>query len=289
MTVLNYRSGTQKEYFVNAKPARLGLFQNPLVAQTYQNIAEELAKIAVLTLSTASGDQVITIGDAVLTVPFNTGDNATATDIANTVNGSFAVSGGGSAPVGTLVSQRVSAVAAGAVVTITGRFPGDDFSISYSGTGGTLVTNGTGGSQLPSTSSLIEYGRVVGANSSDSFVDRNNLPCRYPNSANTVIWGIAGGSAVLPYTGSDVPAFRRGDSVSVLRSGFVVAALESGAEPVPGGAVYYRHTANGALNQLGKLAAGSGTGLTALTGARFESKYFLSDGIRCAWVNLRLA
>lgn len=287
MTAIVGGRGFQTNYRDRAKQGRVGLFKNVILDQTYQNVADDVAKVAVLTLTSASGDQVITIEGNSLTVPFNTGDNQTASDIADAINQTFNVGVDLTVPSGQSASN-VEAAAAGSVITITGRYGGYDFNIAYSGTGGVLVQNGTGGSVLATQSSSIEFGLWVGFNAADvtGWNHVNDLPCRTPDSASTTILGIAGGSTIQPNVeGSIIPAYLRGASVATMRRGWAITQIEDTGSVIPGGDVFYRHTANGSLTKRGISATASGTGLAQKVGARFETTAFVVDGVRCAWIS----
>lgn len=288
MPILGLNGRFQTTYPTTAKPKRIGLFTNSLSTDTYVNVAADLPKIATLALSTASGNQVITIDDVTITVPYTTSDAATAAAIAKAINSEYTASTGGTLP-GIAVAQRVSATVATATVTITGNYKGDAFPISYSGTGGTLTQDGTGGSQVAVNSSDIEFGLLIGANTADmTGWNAPNLPCRLPNSASTKIWGVSGGSVYTPYRSSDriVPSYGRGDMVAALIKGRVTVQLDTSLTVVPGDSVFYRHTANGVLNKLGAFANATGTGLAALSGAKFVSPNYLIDGINAAEIEL---
>jgi hypothetical protein len=289
MAILNYSGKPQTNYY-DVLPRRVGLFSQKVRTMNAINVAADLPKIAVLELDTASGNHTIVIEGVTLTVATGGSDAATATAIADAINAEYSVSGAsGTAPAGTAIAARVVATVSSATVTITGKFPGDNFAISYSGTGGTLTTDGTGGSQVATETAAIPYGRLVGANAADAQTDRNTPPCRLPNSANTRIFGLAGGSAFVPYQdGILVPSYRRGDIVDILAQGVGTVELDSALTIKYGDAVYVRHTANGALTKLGAVSNASGTGLAQVTGARFESINYTVDGYLVADLALNL-
>jgi hypothetical protein len=148
MAILNYSGKPQTNYY-DVLPRRVGLFSQKVRTMNAINVAADLPKIAVLELDTASGNHTIVIEGVTLTVATGGSDAATATAIADAINAEYSVSGAsGTAPAGIAIAARVVATVSSATVTITGKFPGDNFSISYSGTGGTLTTDGTGGSQV---------------------------------------------------------------------------------------------------------------------------------------------
>lgn len=288
MPILGFNGRFQTTYPSNPKQKRIGLFTNPLSTDTYVNVAGDLPKIVVLALSSASGNQVITIDDVTITVPYTTSDAATAAAIARAINSEYAPSVGGTLP-GIAIATKVSATVSTATVTITGNFKGDSFTISYSGTGGTLTQDGTGGSQVAVVSSDIEFGLAIGANAADlTGWTAPNLPCRLPNASTTRIWGVSGGSVYTPYRSSDrvVPSYGRGDMVAAIDKGQVTVQLDTNLTVVPGDSVYYRHTANGVLTKLGAFANASGTGLAQLAGAKFVSANYSIDGINAAEIRI---
>lgn len=229
MSILGASGRLQTDFFQGIKKERLGQFWGTnLDVRAYSNVAQDVEKIATLTLATSSGNQVVTIAGVAITTAFDTDDAATAAAVAANINATYAASTQASPGNGIAIASRVSATAAAGVVTITGKFKGDDFPLSYSGTGGTLVQDGTGASQVAANSSRIEFGLWVGANTSDlSEWISSNLPCRLPNSANTKIWGVGGGSSIQSYSNQEVLGVDRGQLLSVVRSGTVVVQLDS--------------------------------------------------------------
>jgi hypothetical protein len=289
MSINGYNGTLQTAFPVGVKNAALGKFWGPnLETRAYVNTAKDLAKIATLTLSTASGNQTLIIGGVTIVVPFTTDDAGTATAIKNAINATHTASTGSGPGNGASIAARVNATAAAGVVTITGKYKGDDFSLAYSGTGGTLVQDGTGASQVAAESSRIEFGLWVGANSSDmtNWNGGTSLPCRLPNSANTLIWGIGGGSSVQPYSSASVVGCERGQLLTVVQRDYVVAQLDSAAPIVPGQSVYYRHTANGGLNKIGASSNASGTGLTQYVGAKFVSANYTQKDLNLAVIRI---
>lgn len=239
---------------------RPGLIQSlGAPSESLINAAAELPKIATLTLSTASDDQVLTIDGITVTTAFDTDDDTTAAAIAGNINND------------SVLRSIVKASVSSATVTITGKLGGFDFPISYSGTGGTLTTDGSGDSQVATTNPTIEFGLVVGFNSGDltNWTDAT-LPCRYPNSGSTIIRGIAGGSTIRQTKGLTVPGYNRGEEVTIARfrtqSRIWAQFEESASSIVPGESVFYRHTANGSLDQLGILTTTDDGGNTEALG-----------------------
>jgi len=285
VSVLGQLGTFQTNYYSQQKGERVGSFVHPIQVGSYINVGGDVVKIATLALSTSSGNQTITIEGVTMIIPYNTSDAQTATDIAAAINGNYTASTGANPGNGYNVNSLVSATVSTATVIITGLFPGLDFTISYSGTGGTLVQDGTGSSQLAAESSFIPHGRAVGFNAGD---DANGfaVPCRLPNGSGTRIIGVSGGTFASLYNTQSRYGASRGEMVAVLEGGIVVVELDTSLTIEYGEAAYYRHTANGALSKIGSFSNASGTGKTALTGAKFVGTAYTLDGIPLAKVQL---
>jgi hypothetical protein len=285
------RGGQQTVFRVLPASPRLGLFRNPVRSISGLNVAADTKKVATLALSSASGTHTIIIGGVTLTVATGANDAATATAIANAINANYSVSGGSGTvpPAAYEVANRVKATVATATVTITGRIAGDDWSISYSGTGGTLVQDGSGASIVATNSSALQFGRLVGFNTTDDYSKPNVFPMRYPNGTGTIILGVLGGSAVQPYYADDetgIPFILRGRMGAILKEGVVTVELDTNLTIVPGDSVLYRHTANGTLTKLGSFANAAGTGRAALSTAKFVTPAVQIQGVWAADIEI---
>lgn len=273
----------QTRFATLAKNMRVGTFYHALSVGAYLNVGADVVKIATLTFSTSSGDQTVTI-EGVEIIVNEASDNDNATALAAAINGSFdATTGGGAGAAGLALNSIVRATAATNVVTITGLSPGFNFEISYSGTGGTLVQDGSGASQLAVQSAFIPYGRYIGFDSGDTS-DSETQPCRTLNGAATRIIGISGGTAVLPDTGTEAYGYNRGDTVAALELGKGVAELDSAVSIEYGDPVYYRHSVDGSLDKIGAVTNAAGTGLAQDTRAQFVGVNYTEEGLLLALV-----
>lgn len=256
MAILNYTGTFQSDYGFQQSRGRLGLFERTLISETYLNSALELPKIATLTLSSASGDQTIVVGSNTIVVPYSTSDAVTAAAIASEILASGA---------------NVFVTVGAAVITLTGRYGGDNYYLEYSGTGGTLAVT-----QAATQSASIPYGRIVAYKTGDP-----SESCRLPTATTDVILGLAGSDVVLESNVSiDSPQFNRGELVAVLQQGLGWVEVESDVDR--GDVPYFRYAANSTLNQLGIVAGAAGTGLSQLFGAFFQSASVTVEGKKIA-------
>jgi hypothetical protein len=260
MSILNYSGSFQSSYDFTQSRGRIGLFERIIISETYTNNANELPKIATLTLATASGDQTVVVGSNTIVVPYTTSDAVTAGNIAAEILASGA---------------NVYASVVGAVITITGRYGGDDYALSYSGTGGTLAVT-----QVATTSLDLPYGRIVAYKTGDP-----SDACRLPTATTDLVLGLAGSDVVIENDPTyNYPVFQRGNLVAVLQQGLGWVEVESDVTraDVP----YYRYAADGSLDQLGIVAGAAGTGLTNLTGASFQTDSITVEGKKIALLSV---
>jgi len=240
----------------------------PHWSDSFENSADEATKIITVEFDTAtatSGDQAITIGDATFTLAGSEygSDAEAAAGLRDLINSD------------TLIAQRVSATVSGDTkLVIESVLTGDDFNFSYSGTGGTATSDGSGDSQLPAESGNVPYGFVVARSANDptpSSDIANALEVRLPSDGADTPYGIVGGSEIRENPdGASIPTYERGESMAALLQGTIWGVFEDA--PNINDSVYWRHTADGNLDRLGILASASGTGLNAFTDARVVSQ-----------------
>lgn len=150
-----------------------------------------------------------------------------------------------------LIDRQVNVVTSVAVFTAT------------TGTPAATVAISTAASAAVAT----PYGLVVARKSAHNYID-GVLTVAVPSDAGDVLQGVVIASHVPPTVGFDHTANSNpvNRAFDVLKQGIIWAVTETAIAPEDT-TLFYRHTANGALNRLGAIAPASGTGLAALTGA----------------------
>lgn len=112
------------------------------------------------------------------------------------------------------------------------------------------------------------YGLVVARKTSYEYIDGNTLTVAVPSASGDVVQGVVIASHAPPTKGFDNAA--TSDPINrafdVLKQGEIWVVSEA-AISAGDAALFYRHTANGALTTLGAVAPATGTGLAALSGA----------------------
>lgn len=156
-------------------------------------------------------------------------------------------------------------VTAGAttVVNLTHRVRGASEVVTVSGGAAAVAIT------EPTAQSILPLGRVVVIDSATD-LDGELPSIKLPAGASPGPFGVCGlASHAYPRltdsTGKLTPGFRPGEALSVARIASIWMPFEAAVGA--GAAVYYRHTADGALDVLGGLAPASGTGLALLAGA----------------------
>jgi hypothetical protein len=119
----------------------------------------------------------------------------------------------------------------------------------------------------------------------------NELPTlKLPTAATDIIAGIGGVFAhndtwVRDASGAAVRGINPGSTASVVKKGNIFVFAES---PIAAGSqLFFRHTINGALNQLGAVAGAAGTGLAPLLSAvASASSFVISNGTNVCAIDI---
>lgn len=180
-----------------------------------------------------------------------------------------------------LLSGAVFAEAATDTVTVTARVGGIGF--TFEGGANTTATE----TQANAEAAALAFGRAVLLSGEDD--DGNFLIKLIDANSPGDVLGISMYTATtekgqVTGLGQQVAAeYPGGHAVNVCRAGRIYVEAES--EIDVGDDVYVRHTADGALDQLGVFAGGAGTGLVELPGCRWVQGT-RDDGIAVLQLNL---
>ena len=260
MPVRDYGRGWQTGYRTQMDVALPGLCKLVNQCNTYLNTGTIVAQVVAIDIGTVADGTQYDIGVDGQTVSFTSGVGATFTEVrdglvaaleANTTIGAnwFVVSGG--ADPGILITGRNPAGSA-VMVTVAG------------GAAGYQVN--AGASVNPSLPGAIPFGRMLTQRTTYS-----SSQAHLPDTAGELQVGVSVRSHdVQPVYGSAglSSAYGSGEAMNVLSGGVIWVECESAI--ALGDTVYYRHTADGALEENGIFAGAAGTGLEQLVAARWE-------------------
>lgn len=236
-------------------PGMQGSVYEPSGNRTYYNAVGEVAQVSTITIGTAAAvDYNVSINGIVSTYTAISGDDAAeiAAAFAEEIN---------------LNGVGVYATATSTTVVLRGNVPGVPFTA--------IITGGGSGYALALTTaaasaSSIEFGRAVVRGTSDA----EGLCRPYTNDDGTQLFvGVSVFQNIPqvydPITNTSAAKYFPRNPVVVKNRGSIWVEVE-GTVTV-NSTVYVRKAADGALNKLNIFAGAAGTGLVALTGARFIS------------------
>lgn len=182
------------------------------------------------------------------------------------------------------VGGRYTVTSAAGVITMTHRQGGVNETVTVSGGASTVSA------VAAIFANYLPLGLVLAQAS--GIVD-NELPTlRLPNSAADVLVGIGGVYShndgwVRDSSGAVVRGVNPGGAVTVVRKGNIFVACEGSI--TAGASLFWRHTVNGALNQVGAIAGAAGTGLAALPSAVATANSFtIGNGQNVVAIDINL-
>jgi hypothetical protein len=241
--------------------------------QTFINSVAFTRQVSTITVGTATASTPYTATVNGIAVTFNAGVGATsaqiATGLAAAINANVVI---GSA----VVADGTS----GTTVVLTARFASIVFTLATSNGGVGYVNAAT---TAAASALAIPYGRFIAVKQANAAYAADPVTQLSPATLPTASTDIIRGVTIAPHTEEKV----------VLPSGFIITQIKpnAGFSAVAGGVVmvevetavtsysdvFYRHTANGGLNQLGIGASAAGVGLAQFTNARYLAPSFTDD------------
>jgi hypothetical protein len=254
MSILGWQTTVDKEM----KPALPGQVIQLIKARSYMNSGGTIGQVTVIDIGTiAAGNYVVKTQDQTVTVPILATDTqAQARDkIITALRANVQVYGAFIPEVNSGTSLKLTARAslAGINVPVTVSGGGAGFSINNA-------------SIAAANSSPIPYGGVIAIRAGDPVSNNGVEYCRPASLATDTPVAFA----PLVYTNEYTWSAPAGREIGGIEIGELWARVEDPAGIAKNGNVYYRHTADGALNVLSICSGSAGTGKSQFTGCLFK-------------------
>ena len=264
---LNYGMGHQTVGAASAEDGYAGLVRDLRASDTYANAQTTTKQTYVIALGTAANSTEYTITAGGFTISYTSDGDATQAEIKAGLISAF----NANADIGQYFSIADTGAAA---LTLTHRDYGTNTTVSVAG-GAAAGTN-----TAATTSTTLPYGRIVTVGSSATDTDGLGS-VQLPSATGQIVAGVTIATHSIPREGeppTETSGYRAQDPVSVAKQADIWVSAEA-AFAAADAQVYFRHTADGALANLGVIAPASGTGLDELVGARVQRPSItLSDG-----------